>query len=352
MRLGALLAAVAISAAAQPERRLAPAEANSLTLRMLQLMESTAVAVPELVRTSTPVLENVRQARGNLVRRPDHSGFTHDMLTHSRAYLVLADAMPKPFPFPEEARRQFAELRDATARLEAHFRALLEQKEVDLRSPDPNQTSRYREDNQKLGAPRPEAPRVVFLGDSITDYWRLNEYFPGRDFLNRGISGQTTTQMLARFKADVLDLRPAAVVILAGTNDLARGIPIAETADNIQMMSDLARSHGGVKVIIGSVLPVSDHHRAADPNWERTPARPLQKIRALNDLLKAAAIRDGHAWVDYHSSAAGPDGQLKAELADDGLHPNAQGYRLMAPLVLEAIERVAPPAVPKGKKRK
>ncbi|MBX9602288.1 MAG: SGNH/GDSL hydrolase family protein [Bryobacteraceae bacterium] len=343
--------AVATCAIAQPERRLAPADVNALALRMLQLMESTAIAVPELVRTSTPVLENVRQARANLIRGPGHSGFTLDMLTHSRAYLVLADAMPKPYPFPEEARRQFAELRDASARLEAHFRALLERKEADLRSPDPNQTSRYREENQRVGASRPEVPRVIFMGDSITDRWRLNEYFPGRDFLNRGIEGQTTTQMLARFKADVLDLKPAAVVILGGANDLVRGIPIVEIADNIEMMAELARSRG-IKVIVASVLAVSDHHRAVDPNWERTPARPLEKIRALNEVLRASAARNGHAWVDYHSPSAGPDGQLKAELADDGLHPNAQGYRLMAPLVLEAIDRVAPPVVPKGKKRK
>jgi hypothetical protein len=129
-----------------------------------------------------------------------------------RVYLGLADAVPKPFPFPEAARQQFAELRDDSTRLDSHFRALLDLKDTQLRSPDPDNLQRYAEANRKLAAPNAANARVVFLGDSITDFWRINEYFPDRDFLNRGISGQTTGQLLGRMKADVLDVRPHAVI--------------------------------------------------------------------------------------------------------------------------------------------
>ena len=112
-------------------------------------------------------------------------------------------------------------------------------------------SGRYADDNRKLGAPRPGKPRVVFLGDSITDLWRLNEYFPDRDFINRGISGQMASQMLGRMKADVIDLHPAAVVILAGTNDLAREIPLTAIEDDYLMLADLATA-AKIKVIFAS----------------------------------------------------------------------------------------------------
>ena len=156
-----------------------------------------------------------------------------------RAYLSLADAVPKPFPFPEAARQQFAELRDNSTRLDAHFRALLDQKDAQLRTSDRDELERYADANRRL-PPDPRNPRVVFLGDSITDLWRLNEYFPDRDFVNRGISGQITGEMLARIKADVLDLHPEAMLILGGTNDLARGIPLTAIENNYWMMADLA----------------------------------------------------------------------------------------------------------------
>ena len=171
---------------------------------------------------------------------PNSGQATYALMMNVRAYLALADAVPKPFPFPEAARQQFAEVRDDSTRLDSHFRALLDSKDAQLTQPDRDNLARYAEANRKLGAPQPGKPRVVFLGDSITDLWRLNEYFPDRDFVNRGISGQIACQMLGRMKADVIDLHPAAVVILAGTNDLARGIPLTAIEDNYVMMADLA----------------------------------------------------------------------------------------------------------------
>src|SRR5207237_853247 len=127
------------------------------------------------------------------------------------------------YPFPQEATRQLAELRDNLNRFDVHFRALLDQRESQLRTADRDNLRRYHDANGQLAPPRAGKHRVVFFGDSITDSWRLNEYFPDEDYVNRGISGQITGQMLGRFKADVVDLKPEAVLILAGTNDLARG---------------------------------------------------------------------------------------------------------------------------------
>ncbi len=183
------------------------------------------MAVPDLQRASAPVIENVRQACVQLRANPGVGESTYALLMNLRAYLALAEAVPKPFPFPETARQQFAELRDDSTRLDSHFRALLDQKDAQLRSSDRDHLSRYAEANRKLAPPDAARPRVVFFGDSITDFWRLNEYFPDRDFVNRGIAGQITGEMLGRMKSDVIDLHPAAVLILAGTNDLARGIP-------------------------------------------------------------------------------------------------------------------------------
>jgi hypothetical protein len=221
------LAAWLLIASLAQARALSNKEAFDLYGRTVQLMESTAVSVPELARAGAPITENARQAL-IAMRALDrqNTGLTYTFLTNLRGYLTLADVVPKPSPFPEEASRQFSELRDGLNRVEANFRALLDQRERDLADPDRDRLSRYAEDNGRLPPTLPAKPRVVFLGDSITDFWRLNEYFQNRDFVNRGISGQTTGQMLGRMKADVLDLKPAAVLVLAGTNDIARGIPI------------------------------------------------------------------------------------------------------------------------------
>lgn len=350
-RIFALLMAAAALSAAQDQNALMNArQANELFTRSVQLMESAMVALPELNRAGAPLIENARQALVNLRQRSNNSQFTYTFLTNVRAYVLLADSVPRPYPFSQEAARQLAELRDANARTEAHFRALLGQREAQLRTGDRDNLARYTEANQKLPPPGSK-PRVVFLGDSITDGWRLNEYFPDYDFVNRGISGQITGEMLGRFKADVIDLRPKAVVILAGTNDLARGVNILAIENNYQMMADIAEKYN-VKVIFASVLPVSDHHKDQNPAWEQTTARPPVLIRALNDWLKSFTDQRGHIYLDYFSAMVDNGGQLGADLADDGLHPNSKGYRVMAPLVLDAISKAtSPPQQKPGRRR-
>ena len=202
---------------------------------------------------------------------------------------------------------------------------------------------RYREANLELPPPSPDRPRVVFLGDSITDNWNnpgFGGFFPGKSYVNRGISGQTTPQMLLRFRADVLALKPAVVVLLAGTNDIAGNtgpMTLEASADNIAMMCELARANG-VRMVLSSVMPVSDYARdASGAAVIRTKQRPPEKIAALNAWLKDYAQREGHVYLDYVTALADPQGFLKAELADDGLHPNAKGYALIAPLAEQAI---------------
>lgn len=197
------------------------------------------------------------------------------------------------------------------------------------------QLDRYRADNAALPPIEPGQQRVVFYGDSITDAWGKDgrgEFFPGKPYLNRGISGQTTAQMLVRFQQDVVHLKPAAVIILAGTNDIA-GNTGPETQqmieDNFVSMSAIARQ-SGIKLILASILPA-----IAYP-W-KPGVQPAEEIRALNAWLKDFAQRDGDVYLDYYSSLADAQGGMKPGLSKDGVHPTAQGYAIMAPLAENAI---------------
>jgi lysophospholipase L1-like esterase len=196
------------------------------------------------------------------------------------------------------------------------------------------QLDRYRAENAALPPP-PAAgeQRVVFYGDSITDAWGHGaDFFPGKPYVNRGISGQTTPQMLVRFQQDVVHLKPAAVVILAGTNDVA-GNTGPETPemieDNFVSMADIARQ-SGIKLVIASILPAYDYP------W-RPGIEPAEKIRSLNAWLKDFCRRDGDVYLDYYDSLADVQGGMKPGLSKDGVHPTAQGYAIMAPLAEKAI---------------
>ena len=341
------------SAMAQETALLNTRQYTDLYTRTLQLMDSTMSAVPGLARAAAPVMENARQAVSNLKIAPTqpYSPMHLEIVRNVRAYLALADALPKPFPFPAEAKRQFAELRESVDRADASFVAMLEAKETQLRSGDRDNLKRYAEANSKLGPPVAGKPRVVFLGDSITDGWRLNEYFPEKDYVNRGISGQITSQMLARMKADVIDLKPEIVVLLGGTNDLARGTTVEAVTGNIALIADLC-AYNKIKLIIASVLPVSDYHMHVNPAFEISKRRPPQLIEAINRWAKEFAGQRNIGYLDYATALRDERGMLKADLADDGLHPNAAGYRVMAPLVQAAIdEAVKPAAAPVKKKR-
>ncbi len=326
-------------------------QALTLFTRSVQLMESTMFAAPDLQRAATPLLENARQGLTAIKTTPGNALFTYNFLSSLRAYLVLSDSVSKPFPFPEEGQKQFTELRDSASRIEAHFRTLVAQKDQQLRNPDPDNLGRYAELDARVGPAQPGKPRVVFLGDSITDSWRLNEYFPDRDFVNRGISGQITSQMLGRMKPDVTDLHPAAVLILGGTNDLARGTPVTTIETNITAICDLADFHH-VRVILATVLPVSDYHKSENPAYEMTKQRPPESIRALNSWMQSFCAQRNYTFLDYYSELVDASGFLKADLANDGLHPNSAGYRIMAPVALAAINRTVSQSPVQQKQRK
>lgn len=333
-----------VAMAQAPSALMNTAQVDALCVRAGQLMDAGGVASPDLGKAVGPVIENVKQACTQLKLHPGGGQPTYALMMNIRAYLELADAIPKPYPFPDVARQQLAEVRDEEARLDAHFRALLNSKDSQLVTADIDDLGRYADDNRKLLPPQQGKPRVVFLGGSITELWRLNEYFPDRDFINRGISGQIAAQMLGRMKQDVIDLRPAAVVILAGADDLGREIPLTSIEDDYLMLADLA-AVSRIKVIFESVLPVNDAHKNVDPSFERTPSHPAEFIRALNDWLKAFCTQRGYTFVDYFNAMIDNNtGQLGADLSDDGLHPNAKGYRVMAPLLLEAVNKAVSPA--------
>ncbi len=196
---------------------------------------------------------------------------------------------------------------------------------------------RYREENSKLGAPAAGEKRVVFMGDSITDAWgrSYGKFFPGEPYVNRGISGQTTPQMVLRFRQDVIDLHPKVVVILAGTNDIAGNTgpeTLEEIEGNLTTMAELAKVYK-IKVVLSSVMPVCDYVR---PQTER---RPPEKIVALNTWIQNYAKAHKLVYLDYYSALIDDQKMFKKELTYDGLHPNNAGYDVMAPLASAAIAK-------------
>ena len=197
--------------------------------------------------------------------------------------------------------------------------------------------SRYQKENAQLAAPKSREQRVVFMGNSITEGWLKTrpEFFLGKSYINRGISGQTTSQMVLRFREDVIKLQPKVVVILAGINDIAENTgPIAlnAVAGNIFSMAELAKENN-IKVIMCTVLPASDFP------W-RPGLVPGPKVVALNAMLKKYANDHNLPFVDYYSPMVNSSLGLKSELGDDGVHPNNAGYTIMEPLVEAAIAKV------------
>ncbi|HLY62893.1 MAG TPA: SGNH/GDSL hydrolase family protein [Terriglobia bacterium] len=201
---------------------------------------------------------------------------------------------------------------------------------------DWNQLGRYYDDNQKLEAESPQSGRVVFLGDSITDGWDLKRDFPGKPYVNRGISGQTTPQMLVRMYPDVIDLHPAALIMLAGTNDISSNTgpeTLKMIEENIQAITELAQHHH-IKVILCAVMPVSDYTKN-----KQTVRRPPADILKLNAWMRTYAEEVHAVFADYYTATADAQGMLKDGFSDDGLHPNVKGYALMAPVAEAAIEK-------------
>jgi lysophospholipase L1-like esterase len=197
--------------------------------------------------------------------------------------------------------------------------------------------ARYREDNSKLAAPAAREKRVVFMGDSITDAWGRShgKFFPGMPYVNRGISGQTTPQMVLRFRPDVINLHPKVVVILAGTNDIAGNTgpaTLEEIEGNLSSMVELAKANK-ISVVVSSVMPVCDYIKP------QTARRPPEKIIALNVWIHEYARAHKLVYLDYYSALIDDQKMLKKELTYDGLHPNDAGYAAIEPLASEAIRK-------------
>jgi lysophospholipase L1-like esterase len=197
--------------------------------------------------------------------------------------------------------------------------------------------ARFKEADVQLPAPAAGENRVVFMGDSITEGWHFagaDGFFTGKPYINRGISGQTSPQMVLRFRQDVIDLHPKVVVILAGTNDIAGNtgpMTLEQTEDNIRNMADLA-SANHIRVVLCSILP------AFDFPWH-PGLEPAPKVDAINAWMKAYAAEKGYVYVDYHSAMKDQRSGLPANLSKDGVHPTAAGYAVMAPLVEAGIAR-------------
>ena len=197
-------------------------------------------------------------------------------------------------------------------------------------------TARFKDENAKLTPPAKGENRVVFMGNSITEGWIRThpDFFAGKPYVNRGISGQTTPQMLVRFRPDVINLKPALVVILAGTNDIAGNTgpsTLEMIMDNLISMAELAKANN-IKVVLSSVLPAFDYP------W-KPGLQPAEKIASLNAMIKSYADKNGIVYIDYFSSMADERKGLKKELSGDGVHPNDAGYKLMEPLVETAIKK-------------
>jgi lysophospholipase L1-like esterase len=195
---------------------------------------------------------------------------------------------------------------------------------------------RFQDDNSKVGLPKETEKRVVFMGNSITEGWKNidPDFFAGKPYINRGISGQTTPQMLLRFRQDVINLKPIVVVILAGTNDIAGNtglMTLQQTVDNIISMAQLAKVNR-IKVVISSILPAFDYP------W-KPGLEPAEKIFTINKMLREYADKNNCVYLDYFTPMADERKGLKKELGDDGVHPNLAGYKIMEPLVEKAIAK-------------
>jgi acyl-CoA thioesterase I len=207
---------------------------------------------------------------------------------------------------------------------------------ISIYTDDFGQLARYREADAAL-APAGES-RVVFLGDSITDYWKLPDYFPGKPYINRGIDGQTTPEMLVRFRQDVIALHPKVLVVLAGTNDIA-GVTGRTSNEDIEVnyasMAELARAHR-IRMVFASILPVHNYTHDAEESFA---LRPRDRILALNKWLKNYCAKNRLVYLDYFSALVDERGMLKRALADDGLHPTDAGYKIMASQAEKAIQK-------------
>ena len=353
-RLSVLLvtAALFLTGSVASGEMLSGRESAQLMRRISDLLEVTRIVMPELSRAGAPLAENFRQGVRTLETAPNphHSGIVYGLLLNAKAYLLLSDTLPKPAEFSEDIDGQLADLRESIRRLEAHFRATLDSREELVLGSDRDNVRRYADENRRIGMAADEGPRVVFLGDSITAGWNLDQYFIGKPYYNRGISGQITGQLLGRAKPDVIDLRASMVIVLGGTNDLARRVPDATIRNNLEAIGMIAES-SGVHPIMASMLPVHDYDRGADPRFHRSRLRDPARIVGLNRWLETLCKQKGWTYLDYHRAMTDSDGRLRHDFSDDGLHPNAEGYKAMALVVQPVIESAMRVTVRRSRRR-
>jgi lysophospholipase L1-like esterase len=214
-----------------------------------------------------------------------------------------------------------------------HYRA----SRITVYMDDFGELARYRATNAALKPPAPGENRVVFFGDSITDMWHLDASFPNKPYINRGIGGQTTSQMLVRYRQDVVNLQPKVVVILAGTNDIAGNSGPISNEDieaNLADFAELAKLHN-IRVIFSSITPINNYTQYK----ELYDQRPRDRILELNKWMQNYCAAHGLIYLNYFPALVDDQGMLKRDLSDDGLHPNKPGYAIMAPLAEKAIEK-------------
>ncbi|HWZ97107.1 MAG TPA: SGNH/GDSL hydrolase family protein [Candidatus Dormibacteraeota bacterium] len=256
---------------------------------------------------------------------------------------LAAQNPPAQTPLPQKPE---VEIPHAQTACDCHDLEIAQRKLTrwDAISQDWPNLGRYREANAKVAPPAKDENRVVFMGDSITDVWAQPQFgplVPGKFYIGRGISGQTTPQMLIRFRPDVVALNPKVVVILAGTNDIAGNtgpMTLEDIEANLASMSELALTHK-ITVVLSSVLPVYDGgHNGEGKTVVMTDRRPPEKILILNDWIKKYCAENKLTYLDYFSAMVDDHGFLKKDLSEDGLHPNKAGYTIMAPLAESAIE--------------
>src|SRR5216684_4296131 len=264
--------------------------------------------------------------------------FSMSMLAQDSAgsgKITLAQAQPsaQPTPAPESSdlSKLQADLKNAQDKMK-----------------DWPNLGRYRDADAQVQPPAAGEKRVVFMGDSITDGWgrKYGKFFPDKPYVNRGISGQTTPQMLIRFRPDVIALKPKVVVILAGTNDLAGNTgpsTMEAIEDNLTSMAELAKANG-IRVVLASLLPVCDYIKP------QTARRPPEKIVELNAWMKDYSAKNGLVYLDYYSAMLDDKKMFRQELTYDGLHPNDAGYEIMGPLAEKAIAEALRPTSSNGHK--
>ena len=199
--------------------------------------------------------------------------------------------------------------------------------------------ARFRAANAQLKPPAPGEHRVVFFGDSITEGWALEQHFPGKPYINRGIGAQTTPQMLLRFRQDAIALKPATVIILAGTNDLGGNtgpMPMEDTMSNIASMAEIARANS-VRAILSSLLPPA--HSDSLLSRFNLLKHPPAEIHELNRWLKEYGVSHSHGFLDYFNALSDEEGFLKPIFSEDGLHPSAAGYKVMTQVAQAGIDQ-------------